>query len=151
MERHEYNEVIQYAIDREIEARNFYQAVALKVRDPGLKEMFVAFAGEESRHEALLRGILGKENIRSHFRGSADYGLAETVEEPVITETMTLADAFALAMKNEERAMNLYLSMARDASTEEMRTVFNDLAAMEREHKFKMERSFTDVAYPESW
>ncbi|MFH1156589.1 MAG: ferritin family protein [Pseudomonadota bacterium] len=151
MERKDYDNVIRFAIEREIEAENFYKAIAGKVRAPELKAMFSNFAREELKHQAMLKGILKKENIRTHFRGELDYKISETVETPTISEAMTLADAFALAMKNEEKAMVMYQAMAKDAASEEMKTLFNDLAAMETEHKHLMEKSFTDVAYPESW
>ena len=64
---------------------------------------------------------------------------------------MKPADAIALAMKNEEEAMELYTWLAQGCDDPEQRRVFEDLAAMERDHKFKMENAFVDIAYPEAW
>ena len=33
----------------------------------------------------------------------------------------------------------------------ELKSVFNNLAAMEKDHKLKMENAFVEVAYPEVW
>jgi len=64
---------------------------------------------------------------------------------------MKPADAIALAMKKEEEAMNLYLSLAESCKDEAQKQIFKDLAAMERGHKFKMEKAFVDIGYPEVW
>lgn len=151
MDRKDYDDIIGYAIEREIEAETFYTAIAAKVKDRNLKEMFTGFAREESKHQALLRGILKKKEIQTHFHGHLDYRISETVDVPVVSDSMTLADAFALAMKNEQRAMIMYQALAEDASSQEMKAVFSDLAEMEKGHKHLMEKSFADVAYPEAW
>ncbi len=64
---------------------------------------------------------------------------------------MKPADAIALAMKNEEEAMKQYSVLADACSDHDLKNVFLDLAAMEREHKFKMEKAFVDIGYPEVW
>jgi len=54
-------------------------------------------------------------------------------------------------MKNEEEAMKLYTAMARVTSDAAQKGLLLELAAMEREHKRKMEDAFVNVAYPEVW
>ena len=56
-----------------------------------------------------------------------------------------------IAMKNEELAMKKYTALAENCDDPQLKKVFLDLASMERDHKFKMENSFVDVAYPEVW
>jgi len=64
---------------------------------------------------------------------------------------MNLKDAIGLAMKNEEIAMKKYQMLADDCTDAELKKVFTSLAAMEQDHKFKMENAFVEVAYPEVW
>jgi rubrerythrin len=64
---------------------------------------------------------------------------------------MDIKDAIGLAMKNEEIAMQKYEALAANCDDPELQDVFQKLAAMERDHKFKMEDSFVKVAYPEVW
>jgi uncharacterized Fe-S radical SAM superfamily protein PflX len=42
-------------------------------------------------------------------------------------------------------------ALAENCDDKELKTVFQDLDAMERNHKLKMEKIFVDVAYPEVW
>lgn len=147
----EYKEIIQYAIDREIEAETFYKEIENKVSKPILKEMFSSFAKEENKHQQILRGVLENKEAQTHFKKSSDYGISETVTQPVISNDMKLADVFAIAMKNEENAMKMYQQLAADSSSENIKKLFEDLATMEQGHKFKMEQAYTDVAYAEVW
>ena len=68
-----------------------------------------------------------------------------------VPENMDLKDAIALAMKNEEIAMQKYENLAANCDDPELQGVFTSLASMEKDHKFKMEESFVKVAYPEVW
>ena len=70
---------------------------------------------------------------------------------PEVSDGMDLKDAIATAMKNEEIAMQNYQNLADDYDDPELKPVFNSLAAMEKGHKFKLEESFVDIAYPEVW
>ncbi|GAB6145212.1 ferritin-like domain-containing protein [Desulfocicer niacini] len=146
-----YEGIINYAIGKEIEAENFYKEVAAKTTKDFLKEMFTAFADEEKKHQKILNNVLKNKIIGSHFKASSDYGISKTVEKPDVSDGMTLADAFAIAMKNEEEAMNMYLKLAADCDSADARKIFQDLAAMEKGHKFKMETAYTETAYAEVW
>ena len=151
MDINEYKKIINFAIHSEMDARDFYLAVSEKVTDAYLKTLFADLAKEEEKHERILRAILDHENIRTYFKETRDYHVSETVEKPAISASMKPADAIALAMKNEEEAMELYTWLAQGCDDQEQRRVFEDLSAMEREHKFKMENAFVDIAYPEAW
>ncbi len=146
-----YKEIIQYAIDREIEAEMFYKEMESKVSKPILKEMFANFAKEENKHQQILKEAFHNKEAELNFKPTVDYGVSETVAKPTISDEMTLADAFTIAMKNEERAMKMYNYLAANSSSESIKKLFQDLASMEQGHKLKMELSYTDVAYAEVW
>ena len=114
--------------------------------------MFEGFAKEEENHEKILTNILNKEKIQaSQFNFGTDFKVAETIEMPEVNEKMDLKNAIGLAMKNEEIAMKNYTLLADSCDDPELKTVFQDLAAMERGHKNKMEVQFVNVAFPEVW
>ena len=147
-----YKQVLKDAISDEIGAKEFYEKIAEKIKDNNLKELFGDLAKEEARHEKILNGILNKEKMdTSFFNFTKDYKVAETIEMPEVNENMNLKDAIGIAMKNEELAMKQYMYLAENCDDDQLKKVFEDLAAMERDHKFKMENSFVDVAYAEVW
>jgi len=151
MDLAEYKKIIEFAINNEIEAQQFYEDAAEKLADSFLKKMFADFAEEEKRHQRILEGIHSSHSIGQYFNETRDYMVAETVDKPGLSTDMRPAEAIALAMKNEEQAMKLYTDLADACSDSEKRKVFVDLAAMERGHKFRMEKAFVDIGYPEVW
>jgi len=152
MELEQYRQVILAAIQGEIEAKEFYESVGNRTKDAYLKDLFAELSAEEANHEKLLSNILNKEVMgRTYFNFEKDFKVAESIDMPEVNEQMDLKAAIGIAMKNEEAAMKNYTALAENCEDRQMKSVFLDLAAMERSHKFKMEKSFLDVAYPEAW
>jgi len=152
MDLERYKQVISNAIKGEIEAKEFYAKVALRIKDTFLTELFEKFAKEEAKHEKILTAILNKEKMdTSFFNFEKDFKVSETIEMPEVNDDMDLKNAIGIAMKNEELAMKKYTALADNCDDSQLKKVFLDLASMERDHKFKMENSFVDVAYPEVW
>lgn len=152
MDLEKYKQAILEAIQAEIDAKNFYEKVAERIKNSNLKELFEEFAKEEEKHERILTSILSQGKIgTSYFNFEKDYKVSETIEMPEVNENMDLKSAVGIAMKNEEFAMKKYMVLADNCDDKELKEVFLDLAAMERNHKFKMENTFVDVAYPEVW
>jgi rubrerythrin len=151
MKLSEYKDIIKQAIANEVEARKFYDNAASTLKDPHLKKLFASLAEEEKKHRDILTKIYTGNTMDRYFSESRDYKVAETVDEPELSMAMKPADAFALAMKKEEAAMKQYTEMAEMCDDDARRQVFLDLAAMERDHKLKMESAFIDIGYPEVW
>lgn len=151
MNLNEYKDIIKEAIANEVEAKKFYENAANTLQDPYLKKLFFSLAEEEKKHRDILTEIVTSNTVDRYFSETRDYKVAETVEEPELSMDMKPADAFALAMKKEEAAMKQYTAMAEMCDDGAKKQVFLDLAAMERDHKLKMEAAFADIGYPEVW
>lgn len=147
----DFAEIIKFAIEREIEAETFYLEVAAKTTKEAMRGMFVGFAAEEKHHQEILKGVLERKESVLQFKEVPDYKVSESVEPAKLTEGMTMADVFTVAMKNEETAMQMYKRLADDTTSEEARRVFEGLAVMEQGHKARMEQCYTDVASNEVW
>jgi rubrerythrin len=146
----EYKKVIASAIENEIEAYEFYTAVCEKVKDANLKSIFKDLADEEKGHRNFLQGLLSQAKPVS-FNEAKDYKISETVGKPKLSMSMKPADAIALAMKNEEEAMNMYGELAKCSADKEQKELFESLARMEKGHKVKLEGMYTNMAFPEVW
>ena len=146
-----FTSIIQYAIDCEIEAETFYLEIAAKTTKEAMRGIFIDFAAEEKRHQQMLKGILDRKETSLQFKPVSDYKISETVEAAKLTDTMTMADAFSIAMKKEEEAMKMYQILASESPSAEFKKLFESLAAMEQGHKVKMEKYYSDVAYNEVW
>ncbi len=152
MDLEKYKQVISDAVQNEIKAKEFYDKISKQIKDDYLKKLFEGFSKEEDNHAKLLTGLLNKKIIKvSNFNFETDFKVAETIEMPEVNGKMDLKNAIGLAMKNEEIAMKNYTLLADSCADSELKAVFQDLAAMEREHKNVLEIQFVNVAYPEVW
>ena len=146
-----YQDILDQAIEAEIEAAQFYLDVSQKTDNTFLKELFLTFSNEEKKHREILETFRNDTSLEISFTKVADFHVSETVEEPSLSIDMKPADAIALAMKKEEAAMQQYNRLAESCNEEQHRKIFLELAAMERGHKAKMESAFVDIGYPEIW
>ena len=53
------NDLLDVAINDEINAQKFYQILSAKTKNPKLKEFFDSLANEETGHERILKGVKG--------------------------------------------------------------------------------------------
>lgn len=152
MDLEKYKQVISDAIKGEIDAKHFYENISEKVKNVHLKEYFDELAQEEAKHEKILTRILNEQKLdNTFFNFEKDYKVSETIQMPEVKANMDFKNAVSIAMKNEEIAMKKYTALAENCDDEELTAVFLDLASMERSHKFKLEKIFVEVAYPEDW
>ncbi|MBT7087109.1 MAG: ferritin family protein [Desulfobacterales bacterium] len=147
----EFRKIMEFAIKNEIKAQEFYQSISEKVDDTHLKKMFLGFVEDEKGHQVFLENFLSGDYEEFHLNKSKDIKLSEKVERPEPDTSMKPADAIALAMKEEEDAMNLYIMLAETFTEPKTQKTFLDLAEMERRHKQKMENAYVDIGYPETW
>lgn len=151
MDQKSYRQILEDAIQAEIEANLFYQQAAEKVNDSFLKEMFASFALEEMKHRRILEGFRENSKTALHFARVNDFQISETIDDRPLSIDMAPADAIALAMKKEEAAMHQYTWLAQSCADPDQKKIFAELAEMERGHKAKLESAFVDIGYPEVW
>lgn len=151
MDLGEFKNIIKFAMANEVEAQKFYEDAAKRFGEPHLQSMFMQLADEEKKHREILKGIYISNRIGEYFDETHDYHVSEGVDTPELSTDMKPADALALAMKKEEEAMDQYTALAESCPDAAKKKVFQDLAAMERGHKLKMETAFVDIGYPEVW
>jgi len=139
------------AIEQEIEARDFYQEAAGRVSDTSVKEILQEMARQEQSHMDRLEKLRADPQAQMQFERVEDFGVAEQEEMPLISTDLSPKDAFGLAMKKEQAALETYTRWAAMASSDEVRRIYEELAEMERGHKARIEDLFVNAAFPEVW
>ncbi len=139
------DEVLDFAIEREIEASRFYSELAAKMAVPAMKQVFEDFAKEEQKHKAKLEAVKRGEYTFVPDTGVVPgLGLADYLVEGEPTPDMSYAEALILAMKKEKAAYRLYLKLAGMAAGEAARELFLSLADEEARHKLRFEIEYDD-------
>jgi rubrerythrin len=141
-------EVLDFAIEREIEARDFYMKLAQRMENPAMQKVFENFATEELGHkyklEAIKRGEISIVPERVQSLNIADY-----VVDVDPQSDMDYADALVLAMRKEKAAYRLYLDLAAVGEDEKLTDMFLALAQEEAKHKLRFEIEYDDIVLKE--
>ena len=107
-------EVLERAIQKEIESRHLYSDLSQKMTDEAAKDAFQELARQEQGHQQLLERYLhGELRGGTLSRGQTmDYKIAEHFDQQEISSDMKLKDVFLLAANREKASHELYLSLA---------------------------------------
>ena len=151
MKNQDLRSIIDFAVENELEAYEFYKGAAEKVEDAFLKETFQDLAKDELEHKEFLENFLESEVEEIKIKELSDYKISETIDKPELTVEMKFSDAIALAIKNEEEAMFMYQSLAEACVDAKHEKLFIGLMEMEKMHKAKLEEIYLNVAYAEVW
>ena len=140
------DEILNFAIDREKDAVEFYTSLAKEATRASLKETFESFAKEEGKHVALLSDISGnKEKIDSYeFKKIPDLKIRDYMVEIEYEEGMPMPEILKLAMKREEKAVKLYTMLAEQTSDDDVKKVMLMLVQEESKHKLGLESMYDD-------
>lgn len=152
MDAEAFDRIMLDAINEEILAREFYKAAAARMKDAAAADVFRRMGDEEDGHRRRLEEFRFNPNARVEFaKVAGDYGIAESEVLPRLSFEMKPADAFKLAMKKEQKAMEAYQALAARCSDAGFKSLYLELAEMERGHKTQLEELFVNAAFPEAW
>jgi rubrerythrin len=139
----DYIEILELAIAREVEAYNFYLALAERVAEQQMRSVFEGLAEEELEHKAKLELEVMKTGKtvaveEKPLRPERSYILSDD-ESPL---DMDYKDMLLLAMEKEEAAFRIYVNLAASAQDEESREVLLAIAEEEVKHKLRFETEY---------
>ncbi len=138
------DEILDYAIDQEQQAADFYADMAKRSEKSGMKEIFQEFSREEERHrDKLLDVKRGEQELTAHQQ-VLDLKITDYLVEVETTENISYQDALIIAMKRERAAFRLYSDLAEKVSEGDLREVFLGLAKEEAKHKLFFESEYDD-------
>ena len=140
--------IVDFAIDKEKEAAEFYSNISQQESFSGSSKMFAEFAAEERKHKKLLEEFKSKGVTQS----MQDYQLkwitvikrSDYVVDLEYQPGMPYNEIFMLAMKREEKALKLYNDFQDQADTEDGKTLFKILCQEEAKHKLALETMYDD-------
>ena len=138
------NEILDFAMQSEQEAVDFYKLLASQVKNPEIKETFLQLAREEVSHKARLQKIKEEGVFEMTEEHISDLKVADYVVKVKPSPDMDYADALVLAMKKEKAAFNLYTSLEQRTDNPELKKIFHSLAIEESKHKLRFEKEYDD-------
>lgn len=148
---HTFEQVLDYAIDREINSRLYYLALAQKACSSELRLLLQRLADEELSHQKKLARVKrGQFKILNGDMPDIDLGIAGSLSEATPHADMSVIEALQVAMMKEKFAYRLYHELALAAESEELEEIFLVLAHEEANHKVRLEIEYDDLIQNET-
>lgn len=140
--------IVDFAIDKEIEAAEFYTDLSKESAFSGSAEMFAEFAREERKHQKMLEDFKSEgiaPSIKDYqFKWITDIKRSDYVVDLEYQKGMAYNEILMLAMKREEKALRLYNDFQEQADTEDGKNLFKLLCQEEAKHKLALETMYDD-------
>ncbi|MGE0089926.1 MAG: ferritin family protein [Bacteroidales bacterium] len=144
------NDILDFAIDAEQDAVDFYNHLAEVAKTKDMKAVFTEFAQEEIGHKSRLVKIKNEGVFTLEKKDITDLKIADYIVSKVNTTDMSYQDALILAMKKEKSAFKLYLELSNRAKDSQMKNLFLSLAQEESKHKLRFELEYDEFVLREN-
>lgn len=137
--------ILDYAIEKEQDASDFYTQLSEKMQQQYMKDVFAGFAGEEQGHKTKLIGIKDGHLMQPAEKKIMDLKIGDNLVDVELRADLDYQDALILAMKAEKAAFKLYHDLASATDDQNLRKVLLGLAQEEAKHKLRFEIEYDDV------
>lgn len=141
-----FEDLVQFAIEQEIDAAELYEKYAVIVKDRGTKRLLEEMAVMEREHEQRLKKF--KETSRDLFVRIGevpDMHISDYLVEKELTENSSIQDVFIFAMKAEQKAYELYSRLSIIEPDLDKLHLFEELAEEEKKHKLDLETEYENI------
>jgi len=143
-------EVLDFAIEKEEEAQQFYMEWSKKLENQNLREQFVIFAGEENKHKEKLQRVKSGSTFKPSAKQVTDLKIVDYLVDIVATPEMDYQEALIVAMRREKASFKFYNDLAAISKDESLRQTFLALAQEEAKHKLRLETFYEKEIYTEN-
>jgi len=134
------DEILEFAIAREVEANQLYTYMARRMENPEMRKVCEDFAEEELEHKAKLELEVMKRGKVVHGLDISDY-IMDVGDEM----NMDYDELLVFAIKKEQISIDLYNDLAAVVRDEESREVLLSLVEEETEHKRRFEVEYDNL------
>ena len=136
--------VVNFAIQKEEKAMEFYQKCAERAKNQGIKTFFQEMVDEEKRHRDLLQGLNPSALDDIKLEKVEDLRISDYLIDIQFEDDLTYQEALTLAMKKEEKAHAFYSGWKDKCMHEKTAKLFEMLAVEELKHKRKIETIYDE-------
>ncbi|MDT8281379.1 MAG: ferritin family protein [Gammaproteobacteria bacterium] len=138
------DEILDYAIDQEQQAVDFYADLAQRAETPGMKKLLLDFSAEEKHHKKILQSVKTGEHELTPEQEVLDLKISDYLVEVEVSKNISYQDALIVAMKRERAAYELYSDMAAKVPESHLKEVLEGLAKEEAKHKLFFEAEYDE-------
>ncbi len=144
MDAKKFMEIVQFAIQREIESVDFYNEATKIVKHSGTKELFSDFAKQEEGHKKKLEEVQAGKIVLGKIEKVPNLKISDYLVDAKLNPEISFAEILRLAMKREERSVKLYTDLNQRNENENLKNLFTFLIQEESKHKYAIEKIYDD-------
>jgi rubrerythrin len=148
-------DIFEFAINMEKEGQDFYEELAQKSPNQGLKNIFHMLAEDEKKHEQILEKM--KQEAAPALVDTEILGEAKSVFAGLTANDLELGDStgqiqlYKKAQEIEKRSEEFYSLKAMEVQNEEQKNILLKIAAEESRHHFLLQNIIDFVSRPQQW
>jgi rubrerythrin len=140
----EFNEILDFAIDREKEAVQFYHDLQNEAHFADQKAFLSELECMEQGHIVIIESLRQKFPAEMQIKQVPNLLISEYLISEVDHLNLTYQNILIKAMKREEMSLKLYTEMSRKFPDSELSKLFAKLAGEEAGHKYKFEKLYDE-------
>ncbi|MHC4130437.1 MAG: ferritin-like domain-containing protein [Planctomycetota bacterium] len=136
-------EILEFAISREVQAREFFLTLAKRVDRPTIRKVFEELAAEEQEHKEKLELEVLK--LGKTVSDEAEY--AKPDQQFIISDDdslleMDYKDILMLGMEKEEASFRTYINLLGSVREKDSKDLLLALAEEEVRHKLRFQTEY---------
>ena len=139
-----FDSIINFAVEREKEAVQFYKDLQARVKFQARRDFLKTLENMERHHIEVLENIRTRDIESLETREVQDLSLSDFLVEAEPAADMSYQDILITGMKKEQSAIDLYTRLVDEVSGGGMKKVFQKLVSEEAKHK-----NFFEMMYDE--
>ncbi|MFC1641959.1 ferritin family protein [Myxococcota bacterium] len=140
-----FRELLDFAIDQEQQAFEFYTELADRMAGPHMRAALLEFAEQERGHKAKLEAVRSSGSVSFPTQPVGDLKIADYVTEVQPHSQLDYREALVVAMHQEKAAYRLYHDLGRACDDSELKEMFRFLAREEAAHKLLFETQYDEM------
>lgn len=142
MDQKAFEEIILFAIRKEVEAATLYETYTNLASSEGVRQMFKDLQSEEQKHKKILENLKKEDVTRYRLKKVPDLKIGDYIQEEDYYPEMNYQEALLLAIKREKNSVRLYRDLSKGAEEPELKKIFLVLSQEESKHKLKLETEY---------
>jgi len=147
--------VLEFAINMELDGEKYYKEQAENTNDAALKTVFSILAEDESNHAKVLQ----KRSNKLIYELKPNETLSETKNlfkgikhfKSEIKEIPNQLDLYRVALEKEKESIDLYEKFLLEAEDDESKKLFSYLVTQEKDHYEILEELVSQLNKSEDW
>jgi rubrerythrin len=144
MNEKKFQEIVQFAIQREIESMDFYNQASKIAKHTGTRDLFVDFMKQEEGHKKKLEEVRVGKMMLEKIEKIPNLKIGDYMVDTELKPDISYEEILRIAMKREERSVKLYTDLNEKNEEESLKNLFTFLIQQESKHKYAIEKIYDD-------